>query len=66
MQCENGYRAHIIDRGAGTRGGVFCTGPARDASGHSNFKGNYPEWAEQGYRCLVIDMVGFGLLRQTR
>lgn len=59
VQCENGYRTHVIDRGAGPVV-VFLHGSGPGASGYSNFKGNYPEWADQGYRCLVIDLVGFG------
>ena len=59
VQCENGYRVHVIDRGAGPVV-VFLHGSGPGASGHSNFRGNYPEWADQGYRCLVIDLVGFG------
>jgi 4,5:9,10-diseco-3-hydroxy-5,9,17-trioxoandrosta-1(10),2-diene-4-oate hydrolase len=39
---------------------VFLHGSGPGASGHSNFKGNYPGWVEQGYRCLVPDLVGFG------
>ena len=59
VQCENGYRMHVIDQGTGPVV-VFLHGSGPGASGHSNFKGNYPEWAERGYRCLVIDLVGFG------
>ena len=57
--CANGYRMHYIDQGEGPVV-VWLHGSGPGASGHSNFKGNYPHWAEQGYRCLVIDLVGFG------
>lgn len=57
--CPNGYRMHYLDQGAGPAV-VFLHGSGPGASGHSNFKGNYPEWVAQGFRCLVIDMVGFG------
>jgi 4,5:9,10-diseco-3-hydroxy-5,9,17-trioxoandrosta-1(10),2-diene-4-oate hydrolase len=50
---------HVIDSGAGPVV-VFLHGSGPGASGHSNFKGNYPKWADQGYRCIVIDLVGFG------
>ena len=59
VQCENGYRVHLIDQGTGPVV-VFLHGSGPGASGHSNFKGNYPYWVAQGYRCLVIDLVGFG------
>jgi len=46
-------------RGRGPGGGI----PARSgpgASGHSNFKGNYPYLVERGYRCIVPDHIGYG------
>lgn len=57
--CANGYRMHYIDVGEGPVV-VFLHGSGPGASGHSNFKGNYSWLAEQGYRCLVLDIVGFG------
>jgi len=57
--CPNGRRIHYIDQGEGPAV-VFLHGSGPGASGHSNFKGNYPEWADQGYRCLVPDLIGFG------
>lgn len=57
--CANGYRMHYIDVGEGPAV-VYLHGSGPGASGHSNFKGNYPWLAEQGYRCIVIDIVGFG------
>ena len=57
--CANGYRMHYIDQGQGPAV-VFLHGSGPGASGHSNFKGNYPWLAEQGYRCIVPDLVGFG------
>jgi 4,5:9,10-diseco-3-hydroxy-5,9,17-trioxoandrosta-1(10),2-diene-4-oate hydrolase len=50
---------HYIDRGEGPVV-VFLHGSGPGASGHSNFKGNYPWLAEQGFRCIVPDLVGFG------
>lgn len=57
--CPNGHNIHYIDQGHGPAI-VFLHGSGPGASGHSNFKGNYPELAEQGFRCLVIDLPGFG------
>ncbi|GAA4102556.1 alpha/beta hydrolase [Zhongshania borealis] len=57
--CPNGYRIHYIDRGEGPVV-VFLHGSGPGASGHSNFKQNYLTIAEQGYRCIVLDLIGFG------
>ena len=57
--CANGYRIHYIDVGAGPAV-VFLHGSGPGASGHSNFKGNYPWLAQRGYRCIVPDLIGFG------
>ena len=57
--CANGYCMHYLDQGEGPVV-VFLHGSGPGASGHSNFKGNYPVFVEQGYRCVVPDMVGFG------
>ncbi|HEX4896509.1 MAG TPA: alpha/beta hydrolase [Solimonas sp.] len=55
----NGYRIHYQDQGSGPVV-VFLHGSGNGASGYSNFKGNYPEIAAAGYRCLVPDLIGFG------
>lgn len=57
--CPNGRTIHYIDQGEGPAV-VFLHGSGPGASGHSNFKGNYPVLARHGMRCLVIDLVGFG------
>jgi 4,5:9,10-diseco-3-hydroxy-5,9,17-trioxoandrosta-1(10),2-diene-4-oate hydrolase len=57
--CANGYRMHYLDEGAGEVV-VFLHGSGPGASGHSNFKGNYPFLVAAGYRCLVPDLVGYG------
>jgi 4,5:9,10-diseco-3-hydroxy-5,9,17-trioxoandrosta-1(10),2-diene-4-oate hydrolase len=57
--CDNGYRMHYIDQGSGPVV-VWLHGSGPGASGHSNFKGNYPAIAGGGYRSIVIDIVGFG------
>jgi len=44
---------------------VFVHGSGPGASGYSNFKQNFPYFAEQGYRCLVPDTLGFGYSTQS-
>jgi len=59
--CPNGYRIHYLDEGP--KEGeviVFLHGSGPGASGHSNFKGNYPQLVEAGYRCIVPDLIGYG------
>ncbi len=58
-QCENGYRMHYLDEGEGEVV-VFLHGSGPGASGHSNFKGNYPALVAAGYRCIVPDHIGYG------
>ncbi len=55
----NGRRIHFLDEGEGPVV-VFLHGSGPGASGHSNFKGNYPSLVDAGYRCIVPDLVGFG------
>lgn len=55
-----GQRIHYHDQGQGEVV-VFLHGAGGGASGYSNFKGNYPEFAAAGYRVIVADMLGFGL-----
>ena len=57
--CANGYRIHYLDEGEG-EAVVFLHGSGPGASGHSNFKGNYPYLVEAGYRCIVPDHIGYG------
>jgi 4,5:9,10-diseco-3-hydroxy-5,9,17-trioxoandrosta-1(10),2-diene-4-oate hydrolase len=57
--CANGYRIHYIDQGEGEVV-LFLHGSGPGASGHSNFKGNYPRLVEAGYRCIVPDHIGYG------
>ncbi len=57
--CANGYRIHYLDEGDGEVV-MFLHGSGPGASGHSNFKGNYPALVEAGYRCLVPDHIGYG------
>ena len=59
VTLKNGYRIHYQDQGQGPVV-VFLHGSGNGASGYSNFKGNYPELAQAGYRCVVPDLIGFG------
>jgi 4,5:9,10-diseco-3-hydroxy-5,9,17-trioxoandrosta-1(10),2-diene-4-oate hydrolase len=56
----DGLRLHYHDAGAGTPL-VFLHGSGPGASGWSNFKHNFPYFAERGFRTLVVDNLGFGL-----
>ncbi len=40
---------------------VFLHGAGAGASGYSNFKTNYPVFADAGYRVVVPDLLGYGL-----
>ena len=50
--CPNGHRIHYIDQGEGPAV-VFLHGSGPGASGHSNFKGNYPALANKHGATLV-------------
>ncbi|HSW15713.1 MAG TPA: alpha/beta hydrolase [Ramlibacter sp.] len=56
-------RVHYHDAGQGDVV-IFLHGAGGGASGYSNFKGNYPEFANAGYRCIVPDLLGYGLSSQ--
>ena len=53
-------RIHYHEQGEGEVV-IFLHGAGGGASGYSNFKGNYPVFAEAGYRTLVPDLLGYGL-----
>ena len=53
-------RIHYHDVGQGEPI-IFLHGAGGGASSYSNFKGNYPAIAAAGFRCIVADMLGFGL-----
>jgi 4,5:9,10-diseco-3-hydroxy-5,9,17-trioxoandrosta-1(10),2-diene-4-oate hydrolase len=55
-----GQRIHYHDVGQGEPI-IFLHGAGGGASSYSNFKGNYPAFAAAGFRCIVADMLGFGL-----
>lgn len=53
-------RVHYHEQGEGEVV-IFLHGAGGGASGYSNFKGNYPVFAEAGYRTIVPDLIGYGL-----
>ena len=53
-------RVHYHDQGEGDAI-IFLHGAGGGASGYSNFKGNYPAFAQAGYRAIVPDLLGYGL-----
>ena len=59
VELEDGLRVHYHEAGAGLPV-VFVHGSGPGASGYSNFKGNFPLWAESGFRTIVPDTIGFG------
>lgn len=59
VTLASGYRIHYLDVGQGPAV-VFLHGSGSGACSYSNFKGNYPEIARGGYRCIVMDLIGFG------
>ena len=58
-EIGDGLRMHYHDAGRG-EALVFLHGSGPGASGYSNFKKNYPFFAERGHRTLVVDNLGFG------
>lgn len=56
---SNGLKLHYLDIGEGPVV-LWLHGSGPGASGYSNFKGNYPVFAEAGYRNIVLDLPGFG------
>lgn len=53
-------RIHYHEQGEG-QAVIFLHGAGGGASGYSNFKGNYPVFAQAGYRAIVPDLIGYGL-----
>ena len=58
-QLENGLTLHYLDVGEGPVV-LWLHGSGPGASGFSNFKTNYPIFAEAGYRNIILDLPGFG------
>ncbi|MDF2488674.1 MAG: 3-oxoacyl-ACP reductase [Pseudomonas sp.] len=59
LTLPSGLRLHYLDEGTGPVV-VWLHGSGPGASGFSNFKGNYPQFTDAGYRNLVLDLPGFG------
>jgi 4,5:9,10-diseco-3-hydroxy-5,9,17-trioxoandrosta-1(10),2-diene-4-oate hydrolase len=59
----DGHRIHYQEHGDGPAL-VFLHGSGPGASGYSNFKRNYPYFAERGFRTLAPDTLGFGYSSQ--
>lgn len=59
VTLDNGLTLHYLDIGSGPVV-VWLHGSGPGASGFSNFKGNYPAFAQAGYRNIVLDLPGFG------
>lgn len=59
VTIDNGLTLHYLERGLGPVV-IWLHGSGPGASGFSNFKGNYPAFADAGYRNIVLDLPGFG------
>lgn len=59
VTLQDGLRLHYLDSGNGEPV-VLIHGSGPGASGHSNFKLNYPEFAAAGQRVIVPDLPGYG------
>lgn len=59
VDVGDGHRIHYHDVGAG-RPLLWFHGSGPGASGWSNFRRNYPAFAEAGFRCVVPDTLGYG------
>jgi 4,5:9,10-diseco-3-hydroxy-5,9,17-trioxoandrosta-1(10),2-diene-4-oate hydrolase len=59
VDVGGGRRIHYHELGEGSPL-VFLHGSGPGASGFSNFKRNYPYFAERGFRTLLPDTLGFG------
>lgn len=63
VTLHDGLKLHYLDEGkndAGREPLIFIHGSGPGASGHSNFKLNYPEFVAAGYRVIVPDLPGYG------
>jgi len=59
VTLKSGLKLHYLEAGQGPIV-IWLHGSGPGASGFSNFKGNYPEFAKAGYRNIVLDLPGFG------
>lgn len=60
LRTPSGLDIHYHDVGRGEPV-IFIHGSGPGASGYSNFKGNFPVFAEAGWRAIVPDLPGYGL-----
>ena len=64
VTLNDGLQLHYLEAGCPEAGAgepvVFIHGSGPGASGHSNFKQNYPAFAAAGYRVIVPDLPGYG------
>lgn len=61
VDLPSGLRLHYHQSGNASQVVLFIHGSGPGASGYSNFQGNFPWFAMQGFRCLVPDLPGYGL-----
>ncbi|MDH0301679.1 MULTISPECIES: alpha/beta fold hydrolase [unclassified Pseudomonas] len=59
VRLASGLQLHYHDIGSGEPV-VFIHGSGPGASGHSNFKRNYPAFVSAGHRVIVPDLPGYG------
>jgi len=59
VTLESGLKLHYLEEGQGPVV-IWLHGSGPGASGFSNFKGNYPEFTNAGYRNIILDLPGFG------
>ena len=59
-EVMNGWKIHHHDIGEG-HPILFLHGSGPGASGWSNFSENAQVWAKAGYRCVLVDSLGYGL-----
>ncbi|MBN3858785.1 MULTISPECIES: alpha/beta fold hydrolase [unclassified Paraburkholderia] len=57
--APGGLKLHHVEAGSGEPV-VFIHGSGPGASGISNFRHNYPQFAAAGYRVIVVDLPGYG------
>jgi 4,5:9,10-diseco-3-hydroxy-5,9,17-trioxoandrosta-1(10),2-diene-4-oate hydrolase len=58
-EVPGGLTLHHFEAGSGAPV-VFIHGSGPGASGFSNFKHNYPQFAAAGHRAIVVDLPGYG------
>lgn len=64
FSSRDGHTIHYHEAGspvAGQPSVLMLHGSGPGASGYTNFKGNFPFLAEQGYHVIVPDYLGYGL-----